>query len=114
MAAELEKKMERRLLRGCTAERENMCLSLSRVSVKDRYDRATSDFGHSRLTSFMLYPSTDLFMYSKWCVCPQAEYWLGALEKAMRRTVQKEIQEAVAAYEDKPRDQWLFDYPAQV
>ena len=21
---------------------------------------------------------------------------------------------AVAAYEDKPRDQWLFDYPAQV
>lgn len=32
----------------------------------------------------------------------------------MRCTVQKEIQEAVAAYEDKPRDQWLFDYPAQV
>lgn len=32
----------------------------------------------------------------------------------MRRTVRKEIQEAVAAYEDKPRDQWLFDYPAQV
>ena len=22
--------------------------------------------------------------------------------------------DAVAAYEDKPRDQWLFDYPAQV
>lgn len=32
----------------------------------------------------------------------------------MRCTVRKEIQEAVAAYEDKPRDQWLFDYPAQV
>lgn len=44
----------------------------------------------------------------------QAECWLGALESSMRCTVRKEIQEAVAAYEDKPRDQWLFDYPAQV
>lgn len=44
----------------------------------------------------------------------QAECWLSALENTMRCTVQKEIQEAVAAYEDKPREQWLFDYPAQV
>uniref|UniRef100_A0AAQ5ZFV7 Dynein axonemal heavy chain 11 n=1 Tax=Amphiprion ocellaris TaxID=80972 RepID=A0AAQ5ZFV7_AMPOC len=44
----------------------------------------------------------------------QAECWLSALESTMRCTVRKEIQEAVAAYEDKPRDQWLFDYPAQV
>lgn len=44
----------------------------------------------------------------------QAEGWLSALESTMRRTVRKDIQEAVAAYEDKPRDQWLFDYPAQV
>ncbi|KAG7214621.1 hypothetical protein INR49_010513 [Caranx melampygus] len=53
--------------------------------------------------------------FSEPCVCEgQAECWLGALESTMRCTVQKEIQEAVAAYEDKPRDQWLFDYPAQV
>lgn len=44
----------------------------------------------------------------------QAECWLNTLEKAMRSTVRQEISEAVAAYEDKPRDQWLFDYPAQV
>uniref|UniRef100_A0A668A8H9 Dynein axonemal heavy chain 11 n=1 Tax=Myripristis murdjan TaxID=586833 RepID=A0A668A8H9_9TELE len=48
------------------------------------------------------------------CVSLQAECWLSALESTMRCTVRKEIQEAVAAYEDKPRDQWLFDYPAQV
>ncbi|KAK5888840.1 hypothetical protein CesoFtcFv8_014895 [Champsocephalus esox] len=49
------------------------------------------------------------------CVCEgQAECWLSALESTMRCTVRKEIQEAVAAYEDKPRDQWMFDYPAQV
>ncbi|XP_042285828.1 dynein axonemal heavy chain 11 isoform X2 [Thunnus maccoyii] len=53
--------------------------------------------------------------FSEPCVCEgQAECWLSALESTMRCTVQKEIQEAVAAYEDKPRDQWLFDYPAQV
>uniref|UniRef100_A0A4W3INU7 Uncharacterized protein n=3 Tax=Callorhinchus milii TaxID=7868 RepID=A0A4W3INU7_CALMI len=32
----------------------------------------------------------------------------------MRATVQREVTDAVAAYEEKPRDQWLFDYPAQV
>ncbi|XP_015241536.1 PREDICTED: dynein heavy chain 11, axonemal-like isoform X3 [Cyprinodon variegatus] len=53
--------------------------------------------------------------FSEPCVCKgQAECWLNALESSMRCTVRKEIQEAVAAYEDKPRDQWLFDYPAQV
>ncbi|TTH38815.1 Dynein beta chain, ciliary [Bagarius yarrelli] len=44
----------------------------------------------------------------------EAECWLGRLELAMRSTVRQEISEAVAAYEDKSRDQWLFDYPAQV
>ncbi|XP_061694561.1 dynein axonemal heavy chain 11 [Syngnathoides biaculeatus] len=53
--------------------------------------------------------------FCKPCLCEgQAERWLVALESTMRSTIQKEIQEAVAAYEDKPRDQWLFDYPAQV
>ncbi|XP_043549538.1 dynein axonemal heavy chain 11 isoform X1 [Chiloscyllium plagiosum] len=49
------------------------------------------------------------------CFCEgQAECWLRNLEESMRTTVQHEIMEAVAAYEEKPRDQWLFDYPAQV
>uniref|UniRef100_A0A3B3Y630 AAA+ ATPase domain-containing protein n=1 Tax=Poecilia mexicana TaxID=48701 RepID=A0A3B3Y630_9TELE len=53
--------------------------------------------------------------FSEPCICEgQAECWLNALESSMRCTVRKEIQEAVGAYEDKPRDQWLFDYPAQV
>ena len=32
----------------------------------------------------------------------------------MRATILKEMSEAVSAYEEKPRDQWIFDYPAQV
>lgn len=34
--------------------------------------------------------------------------------ESMRSTVKHELSEAVVAYEEKPRDQWLFDYPAQV
>jgi hypothetical protein len=32
----------------------------------------------------------------------------------MKATVRHEMTEGVTAYEEKPRDQWLFDYPAQV
>ena len=32
----------------------------------------------------------------------------------MKETVCHEMSEAVITYEEKPRDQWLFDFPAQV
>uniref|UniRef100_A0A670JQ67 Dynein axonemal heavy chain 11 n=1 Tax=Podarcis muralis TaxID=64176 RepID=A0A670JQ67_PODMU len=44
----------------------------------------------------------------------QVETWLKRLEKVMCETVRHHITEAVAVYEEKPRDQWIFDYPAQV
>ncbi|XP_078721925.1 dynein axonemal heavy chain 11 [Lampetra fluviatilis] len=48
------------------------------------------------------------------CHCiGQVETWLGRLEGAMRETIRREIAEAVAAHEDKAREQWLFDFPAQ-
>ena len=34
--------------------------------------------------------------------------------EAMRSTVRHELSESVVSYEEKARDQWLFDYPAQV
>uniref|UniRef100_A0A4W3JPZ5 Dynein axonemal heavy chain 11 n=1 Tax=Callorhinchus milii TaxID=7868 RepID=A0A4W3JPZ5_CALMI len=49
------------------------------------------------------------------CKCiGQVEAWLNRIEETMRGTVRHQITEAVAAYEEKPRDQWIFDYPAQV
>ncbi|XP_065334425.1 dynein beta chain, ciliary-like [Cloeon dipterum] len=42
------------------------------------------------------------------------EIWLGRLEKHMKSTIRQYLENAVTSYEDKPRDQWLFDYPAQV
>jgi hypothetical protein len=32
----------------------------------------------------------------------------------MRNTIRQYLGEAVNSYEDKPREQWLFDFPAQV
>ena len=40
--------------------------------------------------------------------------WLNRLLESMKATMLKELAEAVVAYEEKPRDQWLFDFPAQV
>jgi len=42
------------------------------------------------------------------------EIWLNRVLETMRSTVRHEMTEAVMAYEEKPREQWLFDYPAQV
>ncbi|KAM8836943.1 LOW QUALITY PROTEIN: dynein axonemal heavy chain 9 [Spinachia spinachia] len=67
---------------------------------------------------------TGLGMYSKeeeyvpfnqLCDCSgQVEVWLNWVLDSMRSTVRHEITEAVMALEDKPRDQWLFDYSPQV
>ena len=44
----------------------------------------------------------------------QVETWLMRLLISMQDTVRHEMSEAVVGYEEKPRDQWLYDYPAQV
>ncbi|XP_074871093.1 dynein axonemal heavy chain 9 [Carettochelys insculpta] len=67
---------------------------------------------------------TGLGMYSKEeeyvsfsepCDCDgQVEIWLNHVLDSMRATVRHEMTEGVTAYEEKPREQWLFDYPAQI
>uniref|UniRef100_A0A8C3LGS3 Dynein axonemal heavy chain 9 n=1 Tax=Chrysolophus pictus TaxID=9089 RepID=A0A8C3LGS3_CHRPC len=53
--------------------------------------------------------------FSEPCDCSgQVEVWLNHVLNSMRATVRDEMTEAVTAYEEKPREQWLFDYPAQV
>ena len=44
----------------------------------------------------------------------QVELWLNKVLNTMRETIRHELSEAVVSYEEKPRDQWLFDFPAQV
>lgn len=42
------------------------------------------------------------------------EVWLNRVQAAMRSTIRISMSEAVVAYEEKAREHWLFDYPAQV
>ncbi|XP_015211854.2 dynein axonemal heavy chain 17 [Lepisosteus oculatus] len=49
------------------------------------------------------------------CDCSgQVEAWLTRVLERMCATLRSELGEAVLTYEEKPREQWLFDYPAQV
>ena len=57
-----------------------------------------------------LYSWARLFL----CGLFKVEIWLNRVLETMRSTVRHEMTEAVMAYEEKPREQWLFDYPAQV
>ena len=44
----------------------------------------------------------------------QVEHWLNLLLERMQATIRHEFMEAVVAYEEKARDQFVFDFPAQV
>ncbi|XP_065549706.1 dynein axonemal heavy chain 17 [Lathamus discolor] len=44
----------------------------------------------------------------------QVEVWLNRVLASMRSTLRSLILEAMVTYEEKPREQWAFDYPAQV
>ena len=49
------------------------------------------------------------------CMCVgQVESWLNDLLDTMTSTIRHEFMEAVISYEDKAREQWIFDPPAQV
>ncbi|MGH0148390.1 UNVERIFIED_CONTAM: hypothetical protein FKN15_039512 [Acipenser sinensis] len=64
---------------------------------------------------FYFVSSADLLdILSKGTQPKEVETWLSRLEETMCKTVRHHITEAVGAYEEKPREQWLFDYPAQV
>lgn len=47
------------------------------------------------------------------CVGP-VEIWLNKVQQRMRTSLCSYMGNAVVAYEEKSREQWLFDYPAQV
>lgn len=44
----------------------------------------------------------------------QVEVWLNRVLERMRSTLRNLMPQALGTYEDKPREQWVFDYPAQV
>ncbi|XP_055614548.1 dynein beta chain, ciliary, partial [Uranotaenia lowii] len=48
------------------------------------------------------------------CDCGgKVEIWLNRVTDSMRATLHELFEKSVNAYEEKPRDQWIFDWPAQ-
>ncbi|XP_063367395.1 dynein beta chain, ciliary-like [Cydia amplana] len=43
----------------------------------------------------------------------KVEVWLNRVTECMRYTLRDIFEHAVKSYEDKPRDEWVFDWPAQ-
>ena len=43
----------------------------------------------------------------------EVEDWLGGVERRMKGSVKLSTSEAVNMYEEKQRDLWIFDFPAQ-
>uniref|UniRef100_A0A8C9IS29 Dynein axonemal heavy chain 17 n=1 Tax=Piliocolobus tephrosceles TaxID=591936 RepID=A0A8C9IS29_9PRIM len=63
-----------------------------------------------------MYSKEDEYMvFDKECdLSGQVEVWLNRVLDRMCSTLRHEIPEAVVTYEEKPREQWILDYPAQV
>ncbi|XP_075314376.1 dynein axonemal heavy chain 9 [Odontesthes bonariensis] len=78
--------------------------------------RFEADGGGNPKTSVGMYSKEEEYVpFNESCDCTgQVEMWLNRVLETMRSTVRHEMTEAVMAYEEKLREQWLFDYPAQV
>ncbi|KAM7420607.1 hypothetical protein PAMA_015032 [Pampus argenteus] len=48
------------------------------------------------------------------CCSGPVEAWLTCLEECMKECVRGHLYEAMSVYEDRPREQWILDFPAQV
>jgi dynein heavy chain, axonemal len=76
----------------------------------------TTADGEPSKTAIGMYSREDEYVaFTTPCECIGAvETWLNRLVDTMRSTLRHLLGEAVAAYEEKPREQWIFDHPAQI
>ncbi|KAJ3051836.1 hypothetical protein HK097_007152 [Rhizophlyctis rosea] len=72
--------------------------------------------GEVTKTAIGMYSQQDEYVeFVTPCDCTGAvEVWLNRLVDTMRKTLKHLLGEAVASYEEKPREQWIFDHPAQI
>ncbi|XP_050527559.1 dynein beta chain, ciliary isoform X2 [Daktulosphaira vitifoliae] len=63
----------------------------------------------------MLAKDGEYVKFNEDCDCNgPVEKWLNRVQILMRHTIRQNFFESTISYEEKPREQWLFDYPAQV
>ncbi|XP_049878702.1 dynein beta chain, ciliary [Pectinophora gossypiella] len=68
-----------------------------------------------KVSSGMIAKDGEYVPFHGSCDCTGAvEIWLNRLQDIMRSTIRHYFGEAIVSYEEKPREQWLFDFMAQV
>ncbi|XP_024130607.1 dynein heavy chain 9, axonemal [Oryzias melastigma] len=84
--------------------------SLSRVKFE------ADGEGNPTKTAVGMYSKEEEYVpFDHPCDCSgQVEVWLNRVLDSMRSTVRHEMSKAVKNCQEKPREQWLFEYPAQV
>ncbi|RKO94585.1 dynein heavy chain and region D6 of dynein motor-domain-containing protein [Blyttiomyces helicus] len=72
--------------------------------------------GEVTKTAIGMYSKEDEYVpFGINCECTgPVEVWLNRLVDTMRKTLKTLLGEAVSSYEEKPREQWIFDHPAQI
>lgn len=72
----------------------------------------------TKATKFYFFFCFFLFFFTGITDCKmtlrQVEVWLTHLEETMKECVRGHLSDAVRAHEDRPREQWILDFPAQV
>ncbi|KAF4519850.1 hypothetical protein B566_EDAN005192, partial [Ephemera danica] len=75
----------------------------------------TEEQERTQTTTGMYAKDGEFVEFNATCDCMgPVEVWLNRLQSTMRSTIRNSFAEAVVAYEEKARELWLFDYPAQV
>uniref|UniRef100_A0A3Q3AWS9 Dynein axonemal heavy chain 11 n=1 Tax=Kryptolebias marmoratus TaxID=37003 RepID=A0A3Q3AWS9_KRYMA len=71
---------------------------------------------HNRTRAVGMYSKEREYVpFQTECCCyGPVETWLACLEESMQESVRSHLFEAVSAYEDRPREQWILEFPAQV
>lgn len=70
---------------------------------------------NSKLATSMKSKDGELVHLSKECSLEgKVEVWLNRVLDEMRATLVYNLRQCVSNFEEKPRDQWIFDYPAQI
>ncbi|XP_076625371.1 dynein beta chain, ciliary [Colletes latitarsis] len=94
---------------------ELVCVHLSKLydSIADLEWKMDGE-KRTKIAITMIAKDGERMSIYRFCDCSgKVENWLNNVTDAMKRTVRNRISQAVATYEEKPREQWILDYEAQ-
>ncbi|KAL6109087.1 dnah11 [Pungitius sinensis] len=84
-------------------------------SLSDLEFAKNEQLDNPKLVVGMYSKDREYVPFQQECFCfGPVETWLSRLEESMKECVRGHLSEAVSVYEDKPREQWILDFPAQV